>query len=76
MPVLIAAAAVVTRTDGPKVGVLDDQQRIHYRAVKRGRDYGAEVEVVAGLTPGQKDVVRPGDDLPDNSVVEPAASAK
>ena len=70
-PVLIPSAAVVTRTEGPKVGVLDDQKKVHYHAVQLGRDYGAEVEVIAGLKDGESIVVRPGDDLPEGSAVEP-----
>jgi RND family efflux transporter MFP subunit len=75
-PILIPSAAVVTRTDGPKVGVLDDLHKVHYLPVRLGRDYGAEVEVVAGLTAGQTVVVRPGDDLPEDSAVEPVSATK
>ncbi|HEY7309047.1 MAG TPA: efflux RND transporter periplasmic adaptor subunit [Gemmataceae bacterium] len=75
-PILVPSAAVVTRTKGPKVGVLDDRRKIHYRPVQLGRDYGAEVEVVAGLKYGETVVVRPGDDLPEDSTVEPVPSPK
>jgi RND family efflux transporter MFP subunit len=71
VPVLVPSAAIVTRTGGPKVGVLDDQEKLHYRPVQLGRDYGAEVEVVAGLKDGETIVVHPGDDLPEGSTVEP-----
>ena len=40
-----------------------------------GRDYGATVEVTAGLNPGETVAVHPGDDLPDGTVVEPRPSA-
>jgi RND family efflux transporter MFP subunit len=75
-PILIPSAAIVTRTDGPKVGVLDDLHRVHYLPVRIGRDYGAEVEVVGGLREGQTVVVRPGDDLPEDSAVEPVSPSK
>jgi RND family efflux transporter MFP subunit len=75
-PILIPSAAVVTRTDGPKVGVLEDLQKVHYQPVRLGRDYGAEVEVVSGLKAGQTVVVRPGDDLPEGSAVDPAQPRK
>jgi hypothetical protein len=35
-----------------------------------GRDFGATIEVIAGLKPGDKVVVHPGDDLPEGTVVE------
>ena len=69
--ILIPSAAVVTRAGGPRVAVLDDQHRVQYRTVQVGRDYGAEVEVLAGLTAGDTVVVRPGDDLPEGTVVDP-----
>jgi RND family efflux transporter MFP subunit len=71
VPVLVPSAALATRAKGPRVAVLDGQQQVHYRDVKLGRDFGAEVEVVAGLKPGEMVVVHPGDDLPEGMVVDP-----
>jgi hypothetical protein len=62
---------VVTRSGGPKVGVMDGQQQLHYQTVQLGRDYGAEVEVIAGLKAGDTVVIHPGDDLPEGFTVEP-----
>jgi RND family efflux transporter MFP subunit len=72
--VLIPSAAVVTRTGPPRVAVLDDQHRVQYRTVQLGRDYGAEVQVLGGLSAGDTIVVHPGDDLPEGTVVEPVPS--
>src|SRR5262249_11812705 len=69
--VLVPSAAVVTRAAAPRVAVLDGQNRVQYRTVQVGRDYGAEVEVLAGLTAGDTVVVHPGDDLPEGAVVGP-----
>jgi RND family efflux transporter MFP subunit len=70
-PLMIPAAALATRIKGPRVAVLDGQQRVHYRDVELGRDYGAEVQVLTGLKEGEQVVVHPGDDLPEGTVVEP-----
>jgi RND family efflux transporter MFP subunit len=70
-PLMIPAAALATRTQGQRVAVLDAEQRVHYRDVRLGRDYGAEIQVLAGLTEGEQVVVHPGDDLPEGTVVEP-----
>ena len=70
-PLMIPAAALATRTQGQRVAVLDDQNRVHYRHVQLGRDYGAEIQVLAGLTDDEQVVVHPGDDLPEGTVVEP-----
>jgi RND family efflux transporter MFP subunit len=69
--VVIPAAALATRTAGPRVGVLDQQHRVHYRTVLLGRDYGAEIEVLEGLNPGETVVVHPGDDLAEGTAVDP-----
>jgi RND family efflux transporter MFP subunit len=76
VPVMIPAAALATRTGGPRVAVLDDQHRVHYRAVQLGRDFGAEIEVIAGLNAGETVVIHPGDDLPEGTAVEPVPVSK
>jgi RND family efflux transporter MFP subunit len=69
-PVLVPTAALVIRTAGPKVAVLDAQQKVSYRDVQLGRDYGAEVEVTAGLRDGEAVILHPGDDLPEGTAVQ------
>jgi RND family efflux transporter MFP subunit len=76
VPVQIPAAALATRTGGPRVAVLDEKHRVHYRTVQTGRDYGAEIEVIAGLKAGDTVVVHPGDDIPEGTVVEPVPLPK
>ena len=70
-PLIIPTAALATRSDAPRIAVLDEQQRVQYRHVELGRDYGAEIEVLTGLKSGESVVVHPGDDLPEGTVVEP-----
>ena len=76
MPVMIPTAALATRSGAPRLAVLDDQHRVHYRTVQLGRDFGAEVEVIAGLNAGETVVVHPGDDLPEGSPAEPVPAVK
>ncbi|MDB5340685.1 MAG: mdtA 1 [Planctomycetaceae bacterium] len=73
---MIPTSALATRSTGPRVGVLDAQHRVHYRDVELGRDYGAEVQVLAGLQDGETVVVHPGDDIPEGTVVEPVRPSK
>jgi RND family efflux transporter MFP subunit len=75
-PLMIPATALATRTQKPRVAVLDDQHRVHYRDVELGRDYGAEVQVLAGLKDGDTVVVHPGDDIPEGTAVEPVPLPK
>jgi multidrug efflux pump subunit AcrA (membrane-fusion protein) len=74
--ILIPAAALATRSAGPRVAVLDSQQQVHYRAVQLGRDFGAEIEVTDGLNAGETVVVHPGDDIPEGTIVEPVPLPK
>ena len=74
--VLVPAAALAIRTGGPRLAILDEQHRVHYKTVQLGRDFGNEIEVVAGLSAGDTVVVRPGDDLPEGSAVELAKSPR
>ena len=76
LPIIIPAAAVATRSGGPRVGVVDDQNRVHYRSVELGRDFGAEIQVITGLKAGETVIVHPGDDLADGTVIEPVPISK
>ena len=75
-PVMIPAAALATRTAAPRVAVLDSQNRVQYRTVQLGRDFGAEIVVIAGINAGETVVVHPGDDLPEGTVVDPVPVPK
>jgi RND family efflux transporter MFP subunit len=74
--VLIPSAALVTRTDGPEVALLDQNKAVRYRKVQLGRDYGTEVEVVTGLEGGETVIVHPGDALAEGQMIEPAPDTK
>ena len=50
----------------------DDPQharRIHLQPIRVGRDYGTEIEVLDGLTPGATIVANPGDFVADGALV-------
>lgn len=74
--VRVPGAAVVTRSDGAKVAVIDSNGAVHYKQVTLGRDFGTVVEVVTGLSGGETLVVRPGDDMPDGTLVEAVTPSK
>jgi RND family efflux transporter MFP subunit len=74
-PLLIPTAAVIIRSAEPRVAILDDQHHVGYKSVQLGRDYGAVIEIVAGLNAGDVVVVHPGDDLPAGTAVQPVKMA-
>jgi RND family efflux transporter MFP subunit len=74
--VLVPSAALVWRPQGPVVPVLDKDNRVRYRPVQVGRDFGLELEVVTGLQGDENVIVHPGDALAEGQEVQPAPPAK
>ncbi len=70
---VVPANALVVRTDGPQVVVVESGA-VRYRKVVLGRDFGSEVEVVGGLTGVESLVASPGDRLTDGQIVQVASA--
>ena len=60
---LVPGNAVMIRSDGPEVLVVDAKQTIRARAVKLGRDLGDKVEILSGLSSSGALVANPADQL-------------
>ena len=61
-PLLVPSTALLIDGNGTRVALVEGDGTLRYQPVKLGRDYGSEVEVVAGLE--TSDVVATG--LPPN----------
>jgi RND family efflux transporter MFP subunit len=70
--VLISANTLVVRPDGTAVAVVDGGNRVQLRKIQIGRDLGADVEVIGGLTVDDRIVVNPPADIQDGRRVEVA----
>jgi RND family efflux transporter MFP subunit len=70
-PLTIPSSALLVDANGVRVALVDADGTLHYHPVEIGRDYGNEVEVLAGLT--ESDVVATGlpPNIADGSRVEP-----
>ena len=66
---LLPANALLFRSEGLRVGVVGDQQRVELRQLTLGHDFGSDVEVVAGLTGNEQVILNPPDSLVDGQVV-------
>ncbi len=76
-PALVVPANTLDiRKEGPRVAVLDKDQKVHYRDVKLGRDFGLTIEVVGGLQGNETVVVNPSTDLVEGAKVEVAPEEK
>jgi RND family efflux transporter MFP subunit len=67
--------AVIFRGKSPQVAVVDDAHRVRLRDIAEGRDFGTEVEVLAGIGPNDTLIVNPPDSIADGAQVrlQPAA---
>jgi RND family efflux transporter MFP subunit len=70
---IIPATALIFRSEGLRVAVVQDQKTVHMLPVTLGRDFGNTVEVVAGLNSDSQLVVSPPDSLVDGEQVRVVA---
>jgi RND family efflux transporter MFP subunit len=82
-PIMVPASALVIRSAGPQVmvveganGARDGAGTVRLRAVQVGRDYGASVEVLDGLTDGATVVTNPSADIGDGTKVRTVVAKK
>jgi len=61
--------ALMIGGDGSRVAVVDKNDVIHIKPVKLGRDFGKEVEILAGLADNDRVVNNPRDSLADGTKV-------
>jgi len=67
--IVIPARTLAMLNKGPHVVTVEPDGSIKHRPVTLGRDFGAEIEVSAGLTGTEKLVANPSDSLKDGQAV-------
>ena len=73
-PLLIPSTAFRNTDKGPIVGVLREGTSVHLQPVQLGRDFGAQIEVTAGLQAGQKVITTLTDEVREGIKVKPVAA--
>lgn len=68
----VPAAAVVTRAGIPAVFVLDASNRAHLRMVRTGAARAGRIEILSGLSAGERIVAAPGDAVANGTPIAPA----
>ena len=68
--VQVPAAALVFRSGGPEVGVVDRDSRMQFRRVKIARDDGATVELGSGVSAGDSVALNISSQIADGDVVQ------
>ena len=72
----VPATAVVVDSEGTRVVTIGPGNTIHFQQVTLGRDYGASIDVQAGLHGTETIVTQPTVSLQEGQVVRPMASSK
>ncbi len=57
----IPAEALLVRSEGPTAAIVDEEGKVHIQKLQLGRDYGAEVEVLSGLSASDRVILNPTD---------------
>lgn len=60
---------LLLRSEGPRIGVVDDTGRVRLHPVMIGKDFGLSVQILSGITANDELVVNPADSLADGDVV-------
>jgi hypothetical protein len=66
---VVPVSALIFQSAGLRLATIDAANRAHLEAVTPGRDFGNEVEIVAGLAPGQRVIDSPPDSLVEGQQV-------
>jgi multidrug efflux pump subunit AcrA (membrane-fusion protein) len=72
---LLPANVLLFRGDGLHVATVDAHDRVALKAVTIGRDYGAQIEIVSGLSADDHVILSPPDSLVSGAPVRVVKSA-
>jgi RND family efflux transporter MFP subunit len=70
-PLVVPAAAILFRTDGAQVAVVQADKTVHLQKITVGRDYGDRVEILQGLSEGTTIIAAPGDTAREGATIVP-----
>ena len=72
---MLPGNTLLFRAEGPQVGVVQPGGKVELRNVKMGRDFGATVEILDGISANDRVILNPSDSLVSGAVVRIAAAA-
>lgn len=69
--VVIPGNALVVRSEGTQVAVVQPDGTVHLQKIQIGRDYGDRIEVLSGLKNGDTIIADPGDSAREGAKITP-----
>ncbi len=70
--ITIPVNAMLFRAEGPRVAVVDKDDKVHLRPITIGRDFGATLEILGGLEVSDQIIINPSDSLEEGQQVHVA----
>ena len=70
--ITIPVNAMLFREEGPRVAVVDQNGAVHLRPITIGRDFGASLEILGGITPDEQVIINPSDSIEEGQKVRVA----
>ncbi len=67
--VTVPVNAMLFRSEGPQLAIVDENKKIQLRRITIGRDYGTSLEILAGVSMNDQVVINPPDSLEQGQVV-------
>jgi multidrug efflux pump subunit AcrA (membrane-fusion protein) len=74
-PFMIPANALLVRSNGSQVALVDSSGTVHLRKIEVERDYGDRLDVSDGLQDGESVILNPGDAIAEGVRVTPVMVA-
>jgi RND family efflux transporter MFP subunit len=72
--VVVPVGAILFRSEGLRIGLIRDGNKVALVPVILGKDYGTEIEVLSGIRPDDWVIMNPADSLTSGVVVRPVAA--
>lgn len=74
-PLVVPSQALIIRSDGAQLAVVQPDGIVHLQKIAIGRDYGDRIEVVQGVEEGTTILAAPGEIAQDGVRIAPVSSA-
>lgn len=70
-PLLLPSDTLSVRPEGTMVAVVQPSNAVHFQRVVVGRDYGNNIEILSGLSAGERVIANPNDSVQEGVKVHP-----